>query len=407
MTLTERHIITRNDSRFAVIDEAAYKSKNLYNATLYAVRQHYFTNNKYLPYKHIQKQFQDDKQPDYCALPSKVAQWSMKLVEQNFKVYFEALKDYKINPKKYNGIPKPPKYKDKEKGRSLLTYTSQAISKRELDKNGLLKPSGLDITVPTRIKYGDIVCVRIVRKPMCYVVEINHKVPDVPLKDDNGKYAAIDLGVSNFATVTTNIKKDTPFVISGKEIKSYNRYYNKCVAEYKAILDTRNRQKSSNRLELLSFRRMNKVNDFMHKSSRYIVNQLVDKGITTLVIGKNPGWKQDTNIGKVNNQNFVSIPYESFIGKLEYKCRLNGISVVLCEESHTSKCSFLDNEEICHHDKYVGNRVKRGLFRTGTGKYVNADVNGSYNILRKSKPKAFADGVEGVVVHPVIIKITN
>ena len=228
------------------------------------------------------------------------------------------------------------------------------------------------------------------------------------MKEDNGLYAAIDLGVNNFATVISNISGDTPFVISGKEIKSYNHWYNKEVAQHKSLLEQRNKRKNSNRLRKIGLKRKNKMNDFMHKSSRYIVNQLVSKGITTLVIGKNKNWKQDISIGKVNNQNFVQIPYESFISKLQYKCALSGIRVELVNESHTSKCSFLDNEDIVHHETYIGKRIKRGLFISGEGKLINADVNGSYNILRKCKPNAFdANGVMGVVVHPVIIKITN
>ena len=167
-------------------------------------------------------------------------------------------------------------------------------------------------------------------------------------------------------------------------------------------------KKTSKRLRSLTFKRNNKLTDFMHKSSRYIVNQLVSKGITTLVIGRNKNWKQDTNIGKINNQNFVQLPHAKFINMLSYKCALCGISVELVNESYTSKCSFLDTESIEHHENYIGKRIKRGLFCSGSGKLINADVNGSYNILLKCKPNAFdVDGVMGVVVHLVIIRITN
>ena len=134
------------------------------------------------------------------------------------------------------------------------------------------------------------------------------------------------------------------------------------------------------------------------------MNQLVSKGVNTLIIGKNNGWKQDTMLGKVGNQNFVQIPFNKFISMLEYKCRLVGIDVKLITEEYTSKCSFLDNEEIGKHDVYMGKRKYRGLFISSTGKTINADVNGSYNILRKCKPGAFdAKGVQGVVVHPHIL----
>jgi putative transposase len=133
------------------------------------------------------------------------------------------------------------------------------------------------------------------------------------------------------------------------------------------------------------------------------VNQLVSKGVNTLIIGKNNGWKQDTKMGKVGNQNFVQIPFNKFISMLTYKCDLVGIDVKVVTEEYTSKCSFLDNEEIGKHDVYMGKRKHRGLFVSSAGKTINADVNGSYNILRKCKPNAFADGVLGVVVHPHVL----
>jgi putative transposase len=129
---------------------------------------------------------------------------------------------------------------------------------------------------------------------------------------------------------------------------------------------------------------------------------LVAEGIGTLVIGKNDGWKQEISIGKRNNQNFVQVPHARFIQMLSYKAELVGIQVILVNESHTSKCSFLDDEPICHHERYAGKRIKRGLFRASDGRrIINADVNGAYNILRKAIPEAFGQGKAGVVVHPV------
>ena len=408
MILVEQHIIKHNNPKFKVIDMAAYKSKNLYNATLYAIRQHFFETGEYLPYAKVQHIFQTEKQFDYYQLPTKVSQWTMKMVDQNFNSFFKSLKTFKKNPSQYNGRPNIPKYLDKVDGRFELIYTSQAISKKTLDKYGILKLSGLDVELKTKLTYKEIKQVRIIKGLGYYTVEVLYEVPDVPLKEDNGRYAAIDIGVNNFATVTSNLNGDIPFAISGKEIKSYNHWYNKELAKQKSLLEQRNKAKSSKRLRRVGLKRKNKMNDFMHKSSRYIVNQLVSKGITVLVIGKNKNWKQDINIGKVNNQNFVQIPYNLFIQKIQYKCALCGIKVELVNESHTSKCSFLDNEDIKHHEQYIGKRIKRGLFRSKDGKLINADVNGSYNILRKCKPNAFeVNGVMGVVVHPVIVKMTN
>lgn len=407
MLLVERHIITYTNKYYKELDVTTFKSKNLYNSTLYAIRRHFFEEEKYLPYVRIQKQFQDTKQQDYIALPTKVAQQTMKQVDTIFKSFFKALVEYKKNPSKFHGRPKLPKYKEKADGRFILTYTNQAISKRECDKDGVIHPSGLEFRVKTKIPYKDIKQVRIIPKCNYFVIEVIYKVADCMLLSDNGRYASIDLGINNLATITSNIIGDTPMVISGKEVKSYNQYYNKQVAYYKSILELQNDTKTSRRIRCLHLKRKFKIEDYMHKASRYIVNQLVSKGINTLIIGKNDGWKQDINIGKVNNQKFVQIPFESLISKLQYKCTLIGVQVELVNESYTSKCSFLDGETIEKHDKYVGKRVHRGLFRSAQGTLINADVNGSYNILRKSKPKAFADGVEGVVVHPVIVKIAH
>ena len=145
---------------------------------------------------------------------------------------------------------------------------------------------------------------------------------------------------------------------------------------------------------MLTNKRNNKVKDYLHKASRLLVNQLVSNRVATVVIGHNKEWKQDINIGKSNNQKFVQIPHSVFISMLKYKCELEGITVIVREENYTSKCSFLDNEEICKHEEYLGKRIKRGLFRTASGRLVNADLNGALNILRKEIPNAFGYGIE-------------
>lgn len=135
------------------------------------------------------------------------------------------------------------------------------------------------------------------------------------------------------------------------------------------------------------------------------MNQLVSKNVSTLVVGKNKNWKQDINIGKKNNQNFVNIPHARFIEMIKYKCELKGISVILTEESYTSKCSFVDSEKICKHSEYLGKREKRGLFVSNKGKRINADLNGSLNILKKVIPNCFANGIEGLVVSPSVFTV--
>lgn len=415
MRLVERHIIAPGHGCYPELDSLTFRSKNLYNATLYQIRQHFFSTQGLLTYETLQKRFQGEGQPDYRALPAKVSQWTMKMVFQNFKAFFAASASYKKHPEKFQGRPRIPKYLDREKGRYLLTYTIQAISKTEALK-GIIHLSGTDVRVRTRVAYGCIQQVRVVNRTGYYVIEVVYNTTNaLPIREDNGRYAAIDLGIDNFATVTTNIRGYRPWIIDGKELKSINRYFNKEVAKAKSILEKRNGTKSSSKTRRLMRRRSNIISDFMHKASRRVVNQLVSDGVNTLIIGKNDGWKQDTNIGRVNNQNFVSIPHEKFIGMLTYKCAMAGISVIMQEEGYTSKASFLDMDPIPIHGEdgakdavFSGYRKHRGLYVRKNGKgNINADVNGSYNILRKCKPEAFAEGVAGLVVAPVLIKRTN
>lgn len=393
------------------IDNMAFRSKNLYNATLYAVRQHFFKNGQYLTYYTIQKEFQNNSQPDYIALPAKISQWVMKMVEYSFKSFFNANQAYKQCPSKFTGKPKLPKYLDKINGRYLLTFTNQAISKKSLDKNGLLKMSGLDnVEIKTNLKYSDINQVRIIKHNNSYVIEIVCTKQESELLPDNGNYASIDIGVNNLATVTFNNNK--PFIINGKPLKSINHYYNKNLAKLKSQQKKDNRTINRRKIRTLTNKRNNKVKDYLHKASHFLVNQLVSSEVNTLVIGKNNGWKQDINHGKKNNQNFVQIPFNMFISMLEYKCRLCGINVIIQEESYTSKASFINRDYIPTYGKvgnekpvFSGRRITRGMYKTKDGIKLNADVNGSLNILRKAVPNVeFTDGIE-VCSTPVINNI--
>lgn len=373
MKLVERHIIKTSDKRFKELDKFTHLSKNLYNAGLYAVRQHFFEHGTFLSYVDNCYNFSKENNIDYRALPSKVAQQTLKMVEQNFKSFFSLLK--LANKGKYQEDVNIPKYLQKD-GRYLVIYTNQAISKKWL-KKGYIKLSGTDVFVKTKQK--SVNQVRVVHKGNHIVVEVLYERQEQTLKEDNGRYASIDLGVNNLATISSNVAK--PIIINGRPLKSINQYYNKEKAKLQSKL--KNNEKTSNRIKSVTLRRNNKVNDYLHKASRYIVNYLVSNNINTLVIGHNKGWKQNINIGKVNNQKFVQIPFSKFIDLLTYKCSLEGINVVMTEESYTSKCSFMDSETIQKHTTYKGSRTKRGLFKTAKNKLINADLNGSLNILRK------------------------
>lgn len=423
MQLTERHIINNSHSLYKECDELCFKSKNLYNYALYLIKQEINKtieekekglreNIHYLNYYDINKIMIQTQQPDYVALPRKVSNQTLMALDRNWKSFFKSIRDYKKNSSKYYNAPKPPKYLHKICGRFLTTYEKGAISKTYL-KNNIISLSGTNIKIKT--KQTNINQVRIVPLLDQYVIEVIYIKEDVIKLSDNQKYLSIDLGINNLATITTNIKKIKPLIINGKPLKSINQYYNKYNSELKSILEKRNKKKQSKQLNKLTIKRNNKINDYLHKASRYIVSLAKEKEINTIIIGKNENWKQNSNIGKKNNQNFVNIPHSRFISMIRYKSEKEGINIILQEESYTSKASFFNLDEIPTYkksleDKYSfsGYRVKRGLYKLKDDKRtINADVNGSYNILRKAIPNAFADGIEGFAVIPEIIKISN
>ena len=235
------------------------------------------------------------------------------------------------------------------------------------------------------------------------MVEIIYTAPDTEVKT-NTNYVGIDLGLNNLATIGGNTI--TPIIINGKPLKSINQFYNKKLSKLKSKQDLcKNKNVNRKKIQTLTNKRNNKIKDYLHKASRILVNHLVSNDISTIVIGHNKEWKQDINIGNKNNQNFVQIPFNTFIHMITYKAQLQGIKVIQREESYTSKCSFLDNEEICKHEKYKGNRVKRGLYKTQTGRLINADLNGALNILKKEIPNAFDGyGIE-VCSTPLVLTI--
>lgn len=423
MQLTERHIINNSHSLYKECDELCFKSKNLYNYALYLIKQEINKtieekekglreNIHYLNYYDINKIMIQTQQPDYVALPRKVSNQTLMALDRNWKSFFKSIRDYKKNSSKYYNAPKPPKYLHKICGRFLTTYEKGAISKTYL-KNNIISLSGTNIKLKT--KQTNINQVRIVPLLDQYVIEVIYTKEDVIKLSDNQKYLSIDLGINNLATITTNIKKIKPLIINGKPLKSINQYYNKHNSELKSILEKRNKKKQSKQLNKLTIKRNNKINDYLHKASRHIVSLAKEKEINTIIIGKNENWKQNSNINKKNNQNFVNIPHSRFISMIRYKSEKEGINIILQEESYTSKASFFNLDEIPTYkksleDKYSfsGYRVKRGLYKLKDDKRtINADVNGSYNILRKAIPNAFADGIEGFAVIPEIIKISN
>lgn len=412
-------MIDKNHSLYNEIDKLCFLSKNLYNAGNYIVRQEFFESSKlkesgltdnaiWIRYNDLTKLMINNS--DYVSLPRKVSQQTLMILDRNWKSFFKSIKDYSLNPDKYSGRPKPPSYKDKKKGRFILTYTDQSISKKEL-KNGLIHLSGTNIILPFINKQYDIQQVRIVpMSNMVYKIEIVYDRPIQDLKLNKDNILGIDLGLKNLITITSNQKGFNSLIIKGGVLKSINQYYNKQLAVYQSYLPKD--IKTSNKINKLTSKRNKKIKHHMHEYSKYVIDLCKTNNIGVIIIGVNKGWKQDINIGSKNNQNFVSIPFSQLRQMIKYKAELCGITYIEQEESYTSKASFLDSDNIPVYKKekeytFSGKRIKRGLYKSKKGLIINADVNGSYNIIRKAIPNVFTDGIEGVVVHPNEVKFVR
>ena len=297
MILSEQHIFTRGSKAFSEFERLCRNANNLFNATMYCVRQEFFSGT-ILTYEAINKKFIQDKQPDYYNLPTKISQQIQRIVSASWKSYFAAIRDYKKNPSKYLGKPRIPTYREKG-GLYVVPFTRQSIvfNTRNVSR-GYLRLSGTSVLIKTKQK--EIQAARLVPQDRNHIkVEILYEVTCSEIKR-NGRIAAIDLGVNNLATIVYPNSRTE--IINGRPLKSINQYYNKKLAEVRSKNSKREYQ-TRKEVSLISKRR-NKINDYLHKSSRYIVNQLVSNEVTELVIGYNAGWKQDTKMGREGNQRF-------------------------------------------------------------------------------------------------------
>ncbi|MEG4962999.1 MULTISPECIES: transposase [unclassified Microcoleus] len=401
MQLVERHVIKPNHRFYREADRLSWLCKNLYNSANYIYRQNFFASqqtNALAVYHALKTSL------DYKALPAKVAQSTLGLVLKAWTSYYLAVRNYQEDPTKFKVAPKIPHYKGsrerkREDGRYVVVFNCQAVSKRAL-KQGYARPSGTNIWLPSKVT--SILEIRIVPKVGCYVVEVVYEKLEHPLQV-NQRVAAIDLGLNNLATLTYNVPGLVPTIYDGRAVKSTNQYCNQVSSALKSLLPAA--QKNSKKLARLWHKRNCKVDYYLHTTSFAIIKELVNHQIGLLAIGWNHDFKDGINTGKVNNQKFACIPHCRFVQMLQYKGQIAGIKVVLVEESYTSKCSALDWEPIQQHSDYIGSRVKRGLFRTQTGRFINADVNGSLNIGRKAVGDGFIpNSIKGFVVNPVRLK---
>ena len=366
-------------------------AKNLKNQAIYNVRQHYFKNKKYLSYNENYKMLKNSE--NYKKLNSNMAQQILKEVDESFKSFFALLKLAKNG--QYNGKIKLPNYLDKD------GFTTLVIGFVRLKDDMLIVPYSnsfkkthqeVKVKLPSVLKDKKIKEIRIIPKQHSRYFEIQYiyEVKEVQRELNKENVLGIDLGIDNFCTCVTNA--GASFIIDGRKLKSINQYYNKINAKLQSIKDKQKIERTTLRQKRITRKRNNRINDYLSKAARTIVNYCLNNDIGKLVLGYNEDFQRKSNIGSINNQNFVNIPYGKLRDKLIYLCKLYGIEFKLQEESYTSKASFFDGDEIPIYDKenlqeyvFSGKRIKRGLYQTSGGKLINADCNGALNILRKSK----------------------
>ncbi|MGG0185645.1 RNA-guided endonuclease InsQ/TnpB family protein, partial [Bacillus rhizoplanae] len=390
----QAHIEAMNENQLRAYQKRVQKQKEKPAKKQNEIRYNSFTlptkENSFLSYNFLDCLFKTMKQQDYMNLPAQTNQAVMKKLYQNWKSFFASIKAYKKQPSTFTGRPRIPKYI--KSSMKEIVFTNQVCKLQ--DKYIRFPKTSIKLNIGKL--FGRIENLKEVRVSPAYgkfKVEIVAEQPESTSEHvDNNRYMSIDLGIDNIATITTNTGA-TPVLVKGNVIKSINQYYNKQKAHLLGILrhgkETKEGPHTSKRLEKLHEKRFLKIKDIFHKISYHIVDFAVQHEISMIVIGKNISWKQNSDMGKRQNQSFCHIPYNLLIEMITYKAHRQSTNVQVVEESYTSKASFLDNDAIPTYGEedipeFSGKRIKRGLYRTKENKLLNADVNGSYNILKKA-----------------------
>ena len=392
-------------------------SRAIYDQALYHQRQSYFTSKetgkiKTYNYKELYNIVKDTGQYTGSTLDIPVKQYIIRQVTTNWFSFIRSSVEYGKNPSKFTGRPSILKYLYKRTDFNLLQFDLTRLRDIDYKENSFCLPKfrKFRIKIP---KWLDIKSIRYVSVQYFYgKIRINvvYDSPEETCQDlDYRSAIGIDIGLNNLCAITSN-DKQLSYVIKGGPVKSLNQFYNKTLGRLKSDLEKLNRgQKTSRRIQSLNLKRRNKIEDYLHKASKRIIDLCVRERIGRIVIGHNKGWKQEIELGKRTNQNFVQIPFNRLIDMLKYKGSERGIQVEVTEESYTSKVDHLNLEPLCKQEVYSGWRVKRGLFRSGTGKILNADINGAIGILRKANvildEQLLLLQDRGDVVSPEVLKV--
>lgn len=399
---------------YNLLRKMCWHSARLYNYGLYCVRQQFIQTQTFLAYPqnyHICKENEN-----YQILPSTIGQQTLKVVDRSFKSFFGLVKASREG--KYKSRISLPKYLHKEghfelivpkNGFQIKDNKVQIGISRQLKEETGLKNIVLDF--PTHIDKDKVQEIRIIpaQKATHFRMEVVYEVEPQNLGLDKSRVLSIDIGLSNLATCY-DVINNRAFICDGRELKSINYYWNKQNARLQSIKDKQNIKGYTNKQFILKQKRQNRIKDIIRKTAKVVTDYCIANNIGTILVGHNKGWKQDINMGKRNNQNFVQVPFGYLMTLLNSKCMEYGLQYKELQESHTSKCSAIDNEDVKHQVNYLGRRITRGMFRTAKGLKVNADVNGAINIARKSKVTAMqvtAEQIKGIVAYPKRIRVNR
>lgn len=412
---TETHFISEEHPFYKWAIAECGRAASLWNKTLYIYRNAFtghhenieeyadlIRDEKYVYAYDVIKRMRKLKDVDfYSMVKPNVGMCIVISVDQAWRSWARSVAAYRQDPSKFKAFPKMPNYKRKAKdgGTHIVPFT---YVEAKLQKDGTINIKR-NIKLPIKTRAKKIQQVRFVPVIGGINIEVIYKKEIKEYQLDTTRAIGVDLGVDNLMAITSNVKAQS-MLVNGRQLKSYNSYFNKEIAKVKSNLAIHG-LKDSKKLRYLWRKRNHVVKDYLHKASRFLVNQCIDNNIGTIIVGHNTGWKNEVNMGKENNRNFVHIPHSALINMLRYKVEEIGGRLIEINESHTSKCSFLDDEKICHHDKYIGKRVKRGLFKTAKDQLINADINGSLNITKRGMGASFTH--DKSVFNPIKIDISS
>lgn len=393
--LVEQTIINKNHILYKTIEDFCIRSNNFYNFALYYIKKEFTETGKWIRYQDMQKIMKDTD--PYRKLMSQSSQCILQVLDRNMKSFFEANKKWKSNNENMLGRPKLPGYH--KKGSKFTWFLK--------NNNTYIKDGKLFFRLKAMKGYGfkthvkgRLISVRFVPKNDTFILEIIYEKETKKHDLDYSNIASIDLGSTNLITMTNNIGL-RPVIIKGGVVKSVNQWFNK---ERSRLMGCLNEDRTwTKKLDIITRKRFQRIKNYFHHSSKFVVDYCIKNKIGTLIIGYNKEWKQEINIGKRNNQMFTHVPHNMLLQQIRYKCKLNGITIIETEESFTSGTSYFDGELPCRENYDKSRRIKRGLFKTNDGILINADVNGSLQIMRKEIPNVGNVHGIGGCLNPVVV----